>query len=190
MQATFLSTETFAQYEDSDREECRICLQELEGRPAPFCECRGNHRSVHEACLREWALRAEKFRDGRGHLYFYCDLCRTPIFMAIERTCRKKTAKEACREVRQNYCKLALMLVIIIFFAGLLVVALAAMLDHPELMGAYLTLAVISGIMVSFSLPLLVCRMAFECREAVGGFVPIGSIIGNHIANSYNTNEA
>lgn len=106
------------------------------------------------------------------------------------RRCRLKTKTEVCREISQNYCKLGLILLIFLFFSGILVITIAAMLSNPEPKGVYLTLIGISGVMVCFSLPLLVVRVAVECKEEVVGFVSGLERRGsNVVANSYSLEE-
>jgi len=104
--------------------------------------------------------------------------------------CRLKTKTEVCREISQNYCKLGLILLIFLFFSGILVITIAAMLSNPEPKGVYLTFIGISGVMVCFSLPLLVVRVAVECKEEVVGFVSGLERRGsNVVANSYSLEE-
>ncbi len=61
----------------------------------------------------------------------------------------------------------------LIFFAGVFVISLWGMLYNDTDRNIYMSMAVISGIMMAFAIMALVSRLAVAFREVVGGFIPL-----------------
>ena len=170
--------------------ECRICLQEyLLTSAAPVCRCKGNHKNVHEQCLKQWAEHASKFRDEHGSAYFHCDLCKERIFLRYGRQCALKSCEEVKGEVREHWCKMILIVLVFALFLVVLIVSAHSLRGSPDNWAIFVTLIAISSVMVLATLPLMLFRLLVKQRRVIDGFQAGEKGRGNRIANSFSETQ-
>lgn len=171
--------------------ECRICLQEyILTSAAPVCRCKGNHKNVHERCLKQWAEHASKYRDEHGRTYFNCDLCRERIFLLYSSRCALKSWEEVRREVEEHWCKIILIVLVFALFLVVLIVSAHSLKSSPDNWVIFVTLITISAVMVLSTLPLMVFRLLVKQQRVIDGFQQAGEKgRGNRIANSFSETQ-
>ena len=95
--ALYESHETIPNEEQfPDNPPCRICLEPSPYLQSPFCDCRGNLRSIHLQCLLEWAKKAKKFFDKDKNIYFICEICKSRVFLELSRSCKRRSCSKCC----------------------------------------------------------------------------------------------
>jgi hypothetical protein len=155
---------TFADVEPENASCCRICLGPC-ARPAfPYCNCRGSLEYLHQRCVLEWAQRTPSETDKHGNYFFLCDVCKSPMYVEVERRCCLKSCDEICagREVAEAHIKI--LLIALALALTVLIMCLNFLLIDTKVNFILLITVIIAGIATLAFACILFFKLCLKCK--------------------------
>jgi hypothetical protein len=84
--------------------------------------------------------------------------------MQLIKKCYLRSTEEIYIEIKLNYCKIFMAFLLLLSFSAILVLSVLQLSKNNSNSIAYVTLIVVSGIMITVSLPLIIFRLFIKWK--------------------------